>query len=154
MTDSFKNDRLQSLFSDSACPVQEKEPEKPLLPVSIRVTAEEKEQLQKAAGALSMSAYIRHRLFGDGKTARPSRFLKKQRQPQIDSELVARLLGTLGASDMTKALFGLLLAAKAKELEVTPEISDRLEQACSQIEEMRDILVLALNVRPRKDAGR
>jgi hypothetical protein len=152
MSDPIQED-LSGIFNQSPEPAKKEKAKRPA-PICVRVTEEERAQLEKEAGGAALSAYVRHRIFRNDTVDRPKRYLKKQRRPQIDSELVARLLGSLGASDMTKALFGLLLAAKSRELEVAPEISEKLERACSQIEEMRDILVLALNVRPRKDAGR
>jgi len=125
--------------------------EKPLLPVSFRVTATEKEKLQRDAGSLSLSAYIRQVLFGDDVSIRPARFLRKQRKPKIDARELARLLATFGKSDMARSILALSLAAQAGELDVSPDVSDKLEQACDDIQEIKLCLIMALGIKPQKD---
>ncbi len=121
---------------------------KPLLPVSFRVTAEEKAQLQKMAGSLAISAYIRQKLFGDGATHRKARYLRKQRKPSIDHETLARLLGMLGHSELATSLLALSLAAQSGSLPVTLELTDELHSACDDIHDMRVALIMALKIKP------
>lgn len=151
MNDFPSLSNIGPLFSKAASPKQETVAEissKPLLPVSLRVTPEEKSLLQDAAGKQSVSSYIRDRVFGDDTADLPRR-RKRQRQAEPDVTLIAKLLGMLGQDDMTQALFVLLLAAKAGELEAMPDASDKLDTACNHIADMREMLILALNVKPK-----
>ena len=117
-------------------------------PLSIRLTTEERARLKRDAGRLSLSAYIRHKLFGDAITPRKPRYQRKQRRPVVDSQTVARLLGTLGQSELATSMIALALAAQSGALPVTPELSEKLDAACDDIRDMRTALVVALGVKP------
>jgi hypothetical protein len=123
---------------------------KSLLPVSFRVTPAEKAQLLKDAGPLALSAYIRQELLGDQVAERKKRYVKKQRKPGIDHELLAKLLGTIGRSELGRSLLALSLAAQSGSLPVTDELSKELETACDEIHEMRKDLIVALTVKAER----
>lgn len=114
-----------------------------LYPISFRVTADEKARLQKAAGTMSLSAYVRSQLFG-------VRAARRESQPKLNAVELARLLGKFGQSEMATHILALSLAAQAGELEVTPDVSGKLERACDDIEEMKLALIVALGMKPRK----
>ena len=117
-------------------------------PFSIRFTEEERARLNRDAGKLSLSAYIRQRLFGDAAPRRKPRYRRKQRKPGLDAKTVAQLLGTLGGSDLGRSMLALALAAESGALPVTPELSEKLDAACDDIREMRVTLVVALGIKP------
>lgn len=120
------------------------------LPLSIRVTEDEKAQLQAMAGALAISTYIRQQLFGDVATKRRAkRYQKKQRQPAVDSTELARLLGMFGRSELARSMLALSWAARQGQLEVSPEIEDQIERACEDIHTIKLALILALGVKPQ-----
>lgn len=120
-----------------------------LFPVSFRVTAEEKALLKKDAGKLAIAHYIRKCLFGNYVSPRAQRYLKKQKTPQIDTQELALLLGMFGQSELARSMLALSLAAQAKELDITPEVSDKLERACDDIQDIKTILITALGVKPQ-----
>lgn len=146
----------QSLFPDLDCtnafnkaavePAPRKNRARPF-PVSIRVTADEKARLERDAGKMAVGNYIRHRLFDDEAQPRPKRYRAKQRKAAPDTAMVAKMLGTLGQSDMTKALFALLVAAERGDAHLPPEHLDRLNHACDKIDDMREMLIVALNMK-------
>jgi hypothetical protein len=85
---------LSDIFNEQSQVKPDKPPrrksDKSTLPVSIRVTAEEKAQLQVMAGSLAISAYIRQKLFDDAAVvARAKRYQQKPRQPSIDHTEIA-----------------------------------------------------------------
>lgn len=143
---------LSMAFNSSAANAQEQESkpdtEKPSR-ITIRFTANERAQLEAKAGNTALSAYIREQLFNDEAAASPRRRVKKPRSVEADITRVAQLLGSLGQSEMTQVLFGLLLAAEAGKAELPDEHLEHLHQACGHIEEMRDMLVVALGVKPQ-----
>ena len=145
---------LRSVFNDAASPAVDKPQhkashKKDLHPVSIRVTAEEKTLLLKEAGDQSVASYIRNNLFGESAEARAKRYNRKTRNPDADMVMVGQLLGKLGQSEMTQALFALLLAAESGKAELPDSSLQNLDRACGQIEEMRDMLIIALGVKPQ-----
>ena len=117
-------------------------------PFSIRFTEEERARLKRDAGKLSLSAYIRQKLFGDAASPRKPRYRRKQRRPAMDCQTVARLLGTLGQSELATSMIAIALAAESGALPVTPELSEKLDAACDDIRDMRIALVVALGIKP------
>ena len=138
---------LTSDFTKSAKAKPKKRKRVP--PISVRVTEEEKALLQEMAGAMAVSAFIRQTLLGDEVAKRPKRYTKKQRQPHIDHTEIARLLGMFGQSELGRSMLALSLAAQMGDLDVTPEVSDKLEQACDDIHEIKVALIMALGIKPQ-----
>ncbi len=140
---------LKQAFNKQAKPLKQRKSAKSTLPVSIRVTAQEKRELQQMAGVKPISSYIRQRLFGDAVAARPKQYLKKQRQPRIDHVEIARLLGMFGKSQLATSMLALSLAVQAGELQVTAEVASQIECACNDIKDIRSSLVMALGMKPQ-----
>ena len=76
--------------------------------VSLRVTPEEKDLLTRDAAGMSLSAYVRGRLFGEA--ARPRK--TRGKYPVKDHEALARVLGRLGRSNLHNTLHRLMLAVE------------------------------------------
>lgn len=113
-----------------------------LHPVSLRMTFEEKANLEKAAAGMSVAAYIRWRLF-DPKSPPPKR---RATMPIKDHKLLAKLLALLGHSRMANNINQLARAANTGSLPLTPETENALVVAAREIQLMRDLLIQALNV--------
>lgn len=115
-------------------------------PISLRLTHEEREKLERAAGDMTLSRYIRARLFPDEAVAqsrnRPKRKLHK---PCPDHVLLARVLGLLGSSDMAVNLARLAEAAEIGALPVTDEVQEELTSACTHVQSMRSTLMQAIS---------
>ncbi len=54
--------------------------QKPLLPISFRVTQEEKKHLTQAAGKTSVSSYVRQCVLGDLANVRPTCYRKRKKR--------------------------------------------------------------------------
>jgi hypothetical protein len=127
---------------------------KSTLPVSIRVTTEEKARLQEMAGSLAISAYIRQKLFDDAAvTTRAKRYQRKTRQPRIDHTEIAKLLGTFGQSELARSMLALSLAVQMGELETSTEVESRINQACAEIHDIKNTLIMALGIKPQEYRG-
>jgi hypothetical protein len=127
---------------------------KSTLLVSIRVTAEEKGRLQEMAGSLAISSYIRQKLFDDATVAaRPKRYQQKPRQPRIDHVEIAKLLGTFGQSELARSMLALSLAVQIGELEASAEVENTIKQACAEIHDIRNTLIMALGIKPQEYRG-
>ena len=116
-------------------------PDRHSKPFSIRLTAEERQQLRRAAGGVPLGSYIRSRLLLDVSTKR-----RLQRAPVQDQAALARVLGQLGQSHLASNLNQLAKAANMGALPVTPEVEAELHDACEQVRAMRQALMRALGL--------
>ncbi|MEB3245100.1 MAG: hypothetical protein VKJ06_03840 [Vampirovibrionales bacterium] len=130
----------------SSKPQPDNEPEK-LVPMSFRVTEDEREQIRIDAGQVAVSSYIRHKLVGDKTLERKPQYTQKQTQPAIDHKTLAQLMGLLGQSELATSLIALALAAQSGTMPVTPELTDKLHTACDAVQDMRVMLIIALNIK-------
>lgn len=118
--------------------------------VSLRVTDDEKLYLQTMAGHLALGNFIRQQLLDNYVANRPTKHLKKKRAPKLSHVEVARILGMLGNSELARSMLALSLAAQAGELAMSPAIEEKIDGACDDIAEMRDLLIIALGVKPQE----
>ncbi|MEM9232412.1 MAG: hypothetical protein AAGB10_22720 [Pseudomonadota bacterium] len=120
-------------------------------PFSIRLTDEERERIERDAGALSIAAYIRMKLFCDEHSGRPARRsrTKKQHSPSAELAMISNMLGALGSSELAASMSRISKAADIGALPVTPELETEIAAACSDIRQMREALISALGVKAR-----
>lgn len=112
-------------------------------PFSLRLTFEERAQLNKAAAGMSLGAYIRGQLLGANASPRKTR----GKFPVKDHEALGRVLGQLGNSRLANNINQLAKAANTGSLPVTAETERELLSACASIQNMRDELLRALGAR-------
>lgn len=117
---------------------------KQTLPFSLRLTPEERAQLEKDASGTSLGAYIRSRLFD---TSLPKR-RTRGKHPVKDHQELAKVLGELGHSRLANNLNQLARAANSGSLEVSPDTEKSLLNACGDIRWMRHVLMSALGLMP------
>lgn len=111
-------------------------------PFSIRLTFEERAKLQKAAGDLSISAYIKFLLFsGDAPVIRT-----RGKTPVKDHKALAEVLACLGASRIANNLNQLAKAANSGSLYLDRETKAQFNAACHDIRVMRQLLMEALGI--------
>ncbi len=115
---------------------------RPPLPVSLRMTFEEKARLQRDASGMSLSSYIKWRLF-DPESPPPK---KRGKSPVKDFQPLAQVLGMLGQSRLANNLNQLARAANTGSLAVTPETEEALNQAVSEVAQIRELLIQALDL--------
>ena len=114
----------------------------PLHPISLRMTFEEKANLEKAAAGMSLSAYIRWKLF-DPTTPPP---VRRGAFPVKDFRALAQLLAMLGQSRLANNMNQLAKAANSGSLPMTPETEQALLMAVREVSYMRALLIQALDV--------
>lgn len=114
----------------------------PLYPVSLRMTFEEKAKLERDASGMSLSSYIRWRLFDP--SSPPPR--ARGKFPVKDHAALAQVLGMLGQSRLSSNLNQLAKAANTGSLPVTPETEDALMSAALDVMAMRRMLMRALGI--------
>ncbi len=117
-------------------------------PFSLRLTLEERAELEQRAHGMSMSAYIKERLFDDNAPVKP----RRQRKPRIkDYKALAQLLALLGSSRLSQNMNQLAKAAHVGNLPLQPDVERQLISACGDIHSMRVMLMRALGMRIRPD---
>lgn len=113
--------------------------------VSLRVTPEEKARLAHDAAGMSLSAYVRERLFGEATRPRKAR----GRFPVKDHAALARVLRALGRSNLSQDFDALSWAVRNGSVHLDSESAQALRQACTDVSAMRRELVAALGLRER-----
>lgn len=114
-------------------------------PVSLRLTPEERERLERDANGERLSAYIRSRIFS-GPNGKPA---PRRREPTHDQKMLAQILAKLGQSHIASNLNQLAKAANSGSLPVTPETRDELNAAYEEVGAIRSLLMAALGVKER-----
>ncbi len=118
------------------------------VPVSVRLTCEERDQLRRAAGRLSISEYIRTRLFCD---VVQTSIEGGRLSPQERQRLLAQILIGLGQSGLASNLAELADAAHLGLLDLPPEVHSLLAELLGEVRGLRQDLLKALGLRGRKD---
>lgn len=112
-------------------------------PFSLRLTFEERRQLEQDSGRQSISSYIKSRLFDPDAPVKQARGL----YPVKDHEALSQALGLLGQSGLTKRLAELAEAARIGAFPVEDETEKALRRACDDVRVMRQFLLAALGIR-------
>lgn len=111
-------------------------------PLSVRLTASKRAQLEQMAGGMSLNAYVRMRLFTNGKAPRNAR-----RSVRLAKEkALAKVLRRLGKLELSKDLEMLQWAEQNGQICLTGEAQRSIISACRDIQSMRQDLVKALGL--------
>lgn len=117
-------------------------------PYSIRLTAQERELLERQAGVKPISAYIRSRLFAANDNEPPKR--RRKSQPTFkDRQALAQVLCKLGKSELSASMNEMARLAHLGALPVDIDTEIAIQTACQDIADMRRLLMNALGVRER-----
>jgi hypothetical protein len=118
--------------------------EKAPFPFSIRLSFDERAQLQQAAGNMALGAYIREKLLTNPEERKYTR-----KPPVEDQRALARLLAELGKAHLANNLNQLAKAVHTGSLDVTPDTERLIREAYTEIMWMRETLVAALGIEPK-----
>jgi len=112
------------------------------VPFSLRLSFEERAQLEQEAACMPLGRYIRSKVL-DGK-AGPRR--TRGKFPVKDHEALGRVLGALGSSRLSSNVNQLARAVNTGSLPVTQETKAAIKQACREIAQIRQDLLAALGL--------
>ena len=118
---------------------------KRLPPLSLRLTVEEREQLNRLAGDMPLNTFIKSVLFGVDR--KPKR---KSRTPVKDHAALAEVLACLGQLGLSGNLKALANAADTGTLHWDDDAPATIKQACDDIVVMRLLLMKALGFQIEK----
>jgi|GEM_PF-5441079 len=110
-------------------------------PLSIRLTLTERAALERRAGGMGLSTFIKS-LALEGLPSRA------RRASSADQKLLAQLLGQLGAGGLAASMRDLAAAADSGSLYVDDLVVRRLHDACDDIHAMHLHLLKALGMKP------
>ncbi len=135
---------LRHVFTaEAAKPKSQKPKPKRPAPISLRLTEEERARLEHEAQGISLSAYVRERLFGD--VAQPRR--TRGKHPVKDHAALARVLSALGRSNLADDLSTLQWSVCDGSFVVGEACEDAIMNACDDVRAMRHDLMRALGIR-------
>jgi hypothetical protein len=125
-----------------------------LPPLSLRLTFAERAFLEKKAGSLPLSSYIKNELFGGSSSGDGPRLGAPglnmggaPRRVHDSTRLLAQVLAKLGDSQLGPSMAELARAASTGSLYVSDLVEGQLVQACADIAEIRLLLLEALGKR-------
>jgi len=110
--------------------------------ITLRLTEEENAKLRQLCEGMTVSAYIRQRLFGED-TARRKR---RSYVPVKDQATMAQLLGLLGDSRIANNLNQLAFHANTGTLLIDDQTTNQINEAYAHVLTMRAELVKALGL--------
>lgn len=110
-------------------------------PLSLRLSSDERANLEREASGVPLGTYIKSILFGE-----PAGWVRRHR-PVRDERTIAQMLARLGASELAAHMRELADAARSGSLACDEEIASLLSAACADIQSMRSMLVAALGLK-------
>lgn len=139
MKHPLSNYLTPSFLSAAARPEPKPKRKKRPSPISIRVTDEERAELQAMAGRTPVGAFIKECVF-KGRTPRKGR----HSNPIEDFDTLARVLSALGRSDVFRNLDALVVQVEAGTVDLSDEHIQTILAVCACVTSMRADLIRAL----------
>ncbi len=112
-------------------------------PFSLRLTPEERQELERRAAGMPVGTYARKVLLESGQRARQ----RRGRYPIQDRQALAQVLARLGQSQLAQSLDEISRAAGLGALPITPKTEALLAQAACDIAAIKALLMNALGIR-------
>ena len=107
-------------------------------PLSVRMTPEQLELLDRIKGESSRNAFVIRQVFGP--------LAPRGRMPVKDHQVLSALIAKLGQSRVASSLNQLSQACHSGSLVLTPDIEAEIHEALSAVLEMRKMLLKALGL--------
>lgn len=111
-------------------------------PFSLRLTPEERQELERRAAEMPVSTYARKVLLKSDQRAQQ----RRGRYPIKDRQALAQLLARLGQCQLAQSLNEISRAASLGALPLTQETEALLAQAASDISAIKAMLMKALGI--------
>ena len=115
--------------------------------LSIRVSELERAWLEKQAGRLALSEYIRHRIFGQNNATIKTSGKIRPKRVKAEKQALAKVLALLGQTSVFQHLDDLANAARSGSLHVSPEIERVIHKVQADIATIKSLLMKALGTK-------
>lgn len=109
-------------------------------PFSLRLTFEERAQIEKNAGTMPVGAYIKSLLLADD----APKYRKRRKSPVADQAALAQVLACLGATRIASNLNQLAHATNIGSFYFDEDTKRAIREACNDVRIMRQLLMEAL----------
>ena len=114
------------------------------VPFSLRLSHDERAQLDAEAGNIPLGAYIRMKLL---KNPKPRRKQSRKKKPPVKDHItLSKLLATFGASRIGNNLNQIAKSMNSGSWIVSPKTEALLQDACKAVIEIRTILIRVLEL--------
>lgn len=121
----------------------------PTPPFSLRLSQEERSELENLAEGRPLGQFIKDCIFSKG--LRPA---APRKVPIHDRKALAEVLAALGASRISQNINQLAKAVNTGSLPVIQDTEDALNEACDAIFWIRDALIKAMGLKPQREADK
>ena len=132
------------LETDFVAAIREKPKKKRLSPLSVRLTAEQREQLERDAIGMTLNAYVLGRLFNKR---------SKRKPPTKHQQAIGRALRRLAHSGIATFLASQIVAQEEGRLMLCKNEESELREAYSECFRIRRDLVEALGLEAEHDTS-
>lgn len=109
-------------------------------PFSLRLTFEERAQIEANAGSMPVGAYIKSLLLADD----APKYRKRRKSPVVDQAALAQVLACLGATRIANNLNQLAHATNLGSFYFDADTKRAIREACDDVRIMRQLLMEAL----------
>lgn len=113
-------------------------------PFSLRLTPDERSQLESQAGSMPLASYIKSVVFADD----APHYRKRRKPPVAEQQLLAEVLARLGQTRHANNLNQIAKHLNQGTLVVDAELEADLKRAVAEVAWMRATLMQALGVKP------
>lgn len=127
-------------------------PTKRQTPFSLRLSFEERANLERLAAGESLSSFIKRHVFTEEGRRNAAPPTKRGKAPVKDHILLGQVLAALGRSRLSQNLNQLAKAVNTGNLPLDYDVERDLRQACGDVQAMRSILMRALGMKTDDDA--
>ena len=112
-------------------------------PFSLRLTPEERQQLEGQAGAMPLASYIKSVVLAD----EAPKYRSRRKPPVAEQQLLAEVLARLGQTRHANNLNQIAKHLNLGTLVIDPELEEDLKRAVAEVAWMRATLMEALGVK-------
>jgi len=112
-------------------------------PFSMRLTEDERQQLESQAGSMPLASYVKSVVFSD----EAPKYRKTRKPPVAEQQLLAQVLARLGQSRTANNLNQIAKHLNQGTLVIDEELERDLHQAIAEVAWMRATLMQALGVK-------
>ncbi|GAA6210624.1 hypothetical protein NBRC116602_03640 [Hyphomicrobiales bacterium 4NK60-0047b] len=127
---------LQSDFKSANTPKPKR-----MAPLSVRLSKEQRKQLERDAVGMSLNAYVLSKLFDD-----PVSPKRRRKEPTQKNKAIARALRQLSQAGLVGYLLNQIAAIEENRLQLPPDEEKQLRQAYTNCCNLRRDLIEALGL--------